>query len=275
MTKTLSTTFKAKDFPPPPEQTRIIVVANQKGGVGKTTTTVNLAAALSLHGATVLVIDLDPQGNASTALGIDRHVEDMLSIYDVLIEDKPLEAVIQQSPHHEDLFCAPATIDLAGAEIELVSLVAREHRIRLAIEACDLPFDYILIDCPPSLGLLTTNALTAGREVFIPIQCEFYALEGTALLVNNIELIKKHLNKELYISTVLLTMYNSTKLADGVANDVIAYFGDKVLETKIPRQVKVSEAPGFGETAITYDRYGQGAMAYVRAAKELAMRGAK
>ena len=174
---------------PRPEQTRVMVVANQKGGVGKTTTTVNLAASLALHGARVLVIDLDPQGNASTALGVDHHSE-VPSIYDVLVESMPLADVVQPVPDVEGLFCAPATIDLAGAEIELVSLVARESRLQRAIAAYEQPLDYILIDCPPSLGLLTVNALVAGAEVLIPIQCEYYALEGLGQLLRNVDLVR-------------------------------------------------------------------------------------
>ena len=180
---------------PRPEQTRVMVVANQKGGVGKTTTTVNLAASLALHGARVLVVDLDPQGNASTALGIDHHAE-VPSIYDVLVESKPLSEVVQPVPDVEGLFCAPATIDLAGAEIELVSLVARESRLQRAIQAYEQPLDYILIDCPPSLGLLTVNALVAGAEVLIPIQCEYYALEGLGQLLRNVDLVRGHLNPD-------------------------------------------------------------------------------
>ena len=180
---------------PRPEQTRVMVVANQKGGVGKTTTTVNLAASLALHGARVLVVDLDPQGNASTALGIDHHAE-VPSIYDVLVESRPLSEVVQPVPDVEGLFCAPATIDLAGAEIELVSLVARESRLQRAIQAYEQPLDYILIDCPPSLGLLTVNALVAGAEVLIPIQCEYYALEGLGQLLRNVDLVRGHLNPD-------------------------------------------------------------------------------
>ena len=228
---------------PRPEQTRVMVVANQKGGVGKTTTTVNLAASLALHGARVLVVDLDPQGNASTALGIDHHAE-VPSIYDVLVESKPLSEVVQPVPDVEGLFCAPATIDLAGAEIELVSLVARESRLQRAIQAYEQPLDYILIDCPPSLGLLTVNALVAGAEVLIPIQCEYYALEGLGQLLRNVDLVRGHLNPTLHVSTILLTMYDGrTRLASQVADEVRSHFGKEVLRTSIPRSVRISEAP--------------------------------
>lgn len=259
---------------PRPEQTRIMVVANQKGGVGKTTTTVNLAASLALHGARVLVIDLDPQGNASTALGIDHHAE-VPSIYDVLVEGKPLSDVVQPVPDVEGLFCAPATIDLAGAEIELVSLVARESRLQRAIQAYEQPLDYILIDCPPSLGLLTVNALVAGAEVLIPIQCEYYALEGLGQLLRNVELVRGHLNTHLHVSTILLTMYDGrTRLASQVAEEVRSHFGGEVLRTSIPRSVRISEAPSYGQTVLTYDPGSSGALSYLEAAREIALRGA-
>ena len=199
---------------PRPAHTRVMTVANQKGGVGKTTTTVNVAAALAQGGSTVLVIDLDPQGNASTALGIEHHAE-VPSVYDVLVEGKPVAEVVQECPDVPGLFCVPATIDLAGAEIELVSLVARETRLQKAVsayvderEASGERLDYVLIDCPPSLGLLTVNAFVAATEVFIPIQCEYYALEGLSQLLKNIELIRNHLNPQLHVSTILLTMYD-------------------------------------------------------------------
>lgn len=262
-----------------PSQTRIITISNQKGGVGKTTTTVNLASALASKGLNVLVIDLDPQGNASTALGIDHHAE-IQSIYEVLIGDVSLEKVVQVSPERPGLTCVPATIHLAGAEIELVSLVAREQRLRTAIDqyiqTSMTPPDYVLIDCPPSLGLLTVNAFVAAREVLIPIQCEYYALEGLSQLIRSIELIKKHLNPELELSTILLTMYDSrTKLASQVADEVKQHFPSQVLETIIPRSVRVSEAPSYGKTVISYDRSSPGAIAYMEAAVEIATRGAK
>ncbi|MER5773182.1 ParA family protein [Streptomyces sp. NPDC002039] len=259
---------------PRPAQTRVMVVANQKGGVGKTTTTVNLAASLALHGARVLVIDLDPQGNASTALGIDHHA-DVPSIYDVLVDSRPLLEVVQPVLDVEGLFCAPATIDLAGAEIELVSLVARESRLQRAIQAYEQPLDYILIDCPPSLGLLTVNAMVAGAEVLIPIQCEYYALEGLGQLLRNVDLVRAHLNPTLHVSTILLTMYDGrTRLASQVADEVRTHFGKEVLRTSIPRSVRISEAPSYGQTVLTYDPGSSGALSYLEAAREIALRGA-
>ncbi len=255
-------------------KTRVITVSNQKGGVGKTTTAVNLAAALAHLGARVLVIDLDPQGNASTALGVPHNAETP-SVYDVLIEDFPLADIVQTSPESENLFCAPSTIHLAGAEIELVAQVAREHRLERALEAYlpTTPLDFVLIDCPPSLGLLTINAFTAADEVLIPIQCEYYALEGLSQLVGSIQMIKKHLNPELHISTILLTMYDSrTRLAQQVADEVRTHFPEQVLETVIPRSVRVSEAPSFGQTVIAYEATSVGAVAYREAAVELATR---
>lgn len=258
---------------PRPAQTRVMVVANQKGGVGKTTTTVNLAASLAIHGCRVLVIDLDPQGNASTALGID-HRSEVPSIYDVLIDSRPLSDVVQPVPDVEGLFCAPATIDLAGAEIELVSLVARESRLDRAIGAYEQPLDYIIVDCPPSLGLLTVNALVAGAEVLIPIQCEYYALEGLGQLLRNVDLVRAHLNPRLHVSTILLTMYDGrTRLASQVAEEVRGHFGGEVLRTAIPRSVRVSEAPSYGQTVLTYDPGSTGALSYLEAAREIALRG--
>ncbi|BBY58430.1 ParA family protein [Mycolicibacterium sarraceniae] len=259
---------------PRPRSRRVLTVANQKGGVGKTTTAVNMAAALAVQGIKTLVIDLDPQGNASTALGIADRRSGTPSSYEVLLGEIPLQAAIQQSPHSTRLFCVPATIDLAGAEIELVSMVARENRLRTALAALDdSDFDYVFIDCPPSLGLLTINALVAAPEVLIPIQCEYYALEGVSQLMNNIEMVRAHLNPRLSVSTVILTMYDGrTKLADQVANEVRRYFGDKVLGTVIPRSVKVSEAPGYSMTIIDYDPGSRGAMSYLDASKELAQR---
>jgi chromosome partitioning protein len=271
------------DVVPRPARTRILTVANQKGGVGKTTSTVNLAAALALHGIRALVLDLDPQGNASTALGIDHHA-DVPSIYDVLIEGRSLVDVVQPVKDVDGLFCAPATIDLAGAEIELVSLVARESRLQKAIGGYlseleargDEHLDYILVDCPPSLGLLTVNALVAAEEVLIPIQCEYYALEGLGQLLRNVELVKAHLNPGLHVSTILLTMYDGrTRLAAQVADEVRSHFSDVVLRTTIPRSVRISEAPSYGQTVMTYDPGSSGALSYLDAARELAERGAQ
>ncbi|SDH73318.1 chromosome partitioning protein [Sinosporangium album] len=261
------------DWPRPPK-CRIIAVANQKGGVGKTTTSVNLAAALSMHGLKVLVIDLDPQGNASTALATE-HRGDIPDVYQVLVGDRPMAEIIKEVPDMPGLWCAPATIDLAGAEIELVSLVARESRLSRAINALDThSFDYIIIDCPPSLGLLTVNALVAADELLIPIQCEYYALEGLGQLLRNVDLIKAHLSPKLNLSTILLTMYDGrTRLASQVAEEVRTHFGDTVIGTVIPRSVRVSEAPSYGQSVITYDPGSSGAMAYVDAARELAHRG--
>ena len=258
---------------PRPPRCRVITIANQKGGVGKTTTTVNLAASLSQHGIRVLVVDLDPQGNASTALDVDHHVG-IDSVYNSLVEDTPLSQIVVQVPDMPGLSCAPATIDLAGAEIELVPMVAREQRLGRAIEQLDLSnFDYVLIDCPPSLGLLTVNALVAGEEVLIPIQCEYYALEGLEQLLRTVELVRGHLNNRLRISTILLTMYDGrTRLATQVADDVRSHFGEVVLQTIIPRSVRVSEAPSYGQSVITYDPASSGAIAYAEAARELAYR---
>ncbi|GGQ00533.1 chromosome partitioning protein [Actinomadura coerulea] len=260
---------------PRPDRCRVITIANQKGGVGKTTSSVNIAASLAMHGAQVLVVDLDPQGNASTALGIDHHAE-VPSIYDVLIEDMALADIIVPAPEIPNLFCAPATLNLAGAEIELVSKVARESRLRRALDAYDIEkFDYVLIDCPPSLGLLTVNALVGGDELLIPIQCEYYALEGLGQLIRTVDLVKAHLNPKLRVSTILLTMYDArTRLAAQVAEDVRSHFGDVVLNTVIPRSVRVSEAPSYGQSVMTYDPGSSGALAYSEAASEMAHGGA-
>ncbi|CAM3403668.1 chromosome partitioning protein [Isoptericola cucumis] len=268
---------------PKPDQTRVITVANQKGGVGKTTTTVNLAAGLAQSGLNVLVIDNDPQGNASTALGIE-HRAGTPSIYEVLIEGEPLENTIQECPEVPGLYGVPATIDLSGAEVELVSLVSRETRLRRALDSYlekrvaqgEPQIDYVLVDCPPSLGLLTLNAFVVGREVLIPIQCEYYALEGLSQLLKTIELIKAHLNPELRVSTILLTMYDGrTNLAQQVAAEVREHFPEQTLRTTVPRSVRISEAPSHAQTVMTYDPSSTGALAYLEAARELAERAPK
>jgi chromosome partitioning protein len=252
-----------------------MTIANQKGGVGKTTTAVNIAAALALHGLRVLLVDLDPQGNASTALGV-QHTVGTPSIYDVLLGGETIAGVATSVEIADTLHCVPATLDLAGADIELTSQVAREYRLQRAIVELlerDREYDYILIDCPPSLGLLTLNALVAARELLIPIQCEYYALEGLAQLLNTVELVRAHLNPDLAVTTVLLTMYDSrTRLADQVADEVRKHFGELVLTPVIPRNVRVSEAPGFGQTVMTYDPGSRGAVGYLQAAHEIADR---
>ncbi|MDR7302019.1 chromosome partitioning protein [Haloactinomyces albus] len=263
---------------PRPDHRRILTVANQKGGVGKTTSTVNLAAALALQGLKVLVIDLDPQGNASTALGVE-HRSSVPSVYEVLLGEIGIADAAAESTQSQNLFCVPATIDLAGSEIELVTMVAREARLKEALrsEVLDgFDVDYVFIDCPPSLGLLTVNAMVAADEVVIPIQCEYYALEGLGQLLSNIELVQSHLNPALTVSTILLTMYDGrTKLADQVTSEVREHFGELALRTVIPRSVKISEAPGFGQTVLTYDPGSRGSMSYLDAAREIAERGSE
>ena len=263
---------------PKPAETRVFVVANQKGGVGKTTTAVNVAAALATKGLRVLVIDLDPQGNASTALNID-HSEGTPGVYEALVDGTDLDELVRPCPDLPGLTVLPASIDLAGAEIELVSLVARETRLDKALQSyledCEDAgdrIDYVLIDCPPSLGLLTVNALVAGREVLIPIQCEYYALEGLGQLVRNIDLVQRHLNPRLEITTILLTMFDArTRLSSGVADEVRKFFGPKVLRTAIPRSVRISEAPSYQQTILTYDATSSGALSYLEAAREIAV----
>ncbi len=247
---------------------RIIAIANQKGGVGKTTTTVNLGAALAELGLRTLLVDLDPQGNASTGLGIEnRGLEH--SMYHVLMHDEPLENVIEPTDV-KHLFVAPASLDLAGAEIELVPAFSREQRLKRAIEAVIDDYDYVLIDCPPSLGLLTVNGLSAASEVLVPIQCEYYALEGLGQLLRNVDLVKRNLNPELELSTILLVMYDArTKLSDQVASEVRDHFGEKVLRSVIPRTVRLSEAPSFGQPITVFDPRSRGAIAYRDAAKEV------
>ncbi|MCL2422963.1 MAG: AAA family ATPase [Micrococcales bacterium] len=273
--------LKGRQFPRP-AQTRVVTVANQKGGVGKTTTAVNIAAALAQGGLRVLVVDNDPQGNASTALGV-VHTRGTPSLYETLVEGMPLEEAACECPDVPGLVCIPATISLSAAEIELVSMVARETKLQKALdeylsaeEAAGRRVDYVLIDCPPSLGLLTLNALVAGREVFIPIQCEYYALEGVGQLLNIIAMIKAQLNPRLFVSTVLLTMYDQrTILARDVADKVREDFPDQTLRTTIPRSVRISEAPSELQTVMTWEPGSSGALAYLEAASEFAERGAR
>jgi len=278
-TKKVIGTRRLKEAMAKPAALRIITVANQKGGVGKTTTTVNLAAALSMGGLRVAVIDLDPQGNASTALGVE-HLENA-GIYEVLMGDLTMSQAIQKVKGFPSLECVSSNTSLAQAEIELVPMVAREMRLKDAIdelatariEAGD-PLDYIFIDCPPSLGLLTINALTAAKEMLIPIQCEYYALEGLAQLLKTYELVKKRLNSSLKLSTFVLTMFDGrTRLANDVADEIRKHYPNELIDIPIPRAVRVSEAPGFNQTVMTYDASSPGAIAYMSVARELAERG--
>ncbi len=251
---------------------RIIAVANQKGGVGKTTTTINLGACLAEIGFRTLIIDLDPQGNASTGLGIDnRGLE--TSMYHVIMHEAPLENCIEPASV-KNLFVAPASLDLAGTEIELVPAFSRENRLKRAIEAVQDDYDYVLIDCPPSLGLLTVNGLTAATEVLVPIQCEYYALEGLGQLLRNVDLVRRNLNPTLSVSTIVCVMYDArTKLSDQVVKEVREHFGDKVMRTVVPRTVRLSEAPSFGQPIITFDSSSRGAVAYRMVAKEVSAHG--
>jgi chromosome partitioning protein len=247
---------------------RVLAIANQKGGVGKTTTTVNTAAALAEMGLRTLVVDLDPQGNATTGLGIEsRGLEH--SMYHVLMQEAQFDDCIEPT-EIKNLFVAPSSMDLAGAEIELVPAFSRETRLRNALKEVLDNFDYVLIDCPPTLGLLTVNGLTAATEVFVPIQCEYYALEGLGQLLRNVEMVQRNLNPELEITTIVCVMYDSrTKLSEMVVQDVRKHFGDKVLKTVVPRNVRLSEAPSFGQPITTFDPRSLGAVAYREVAKEV------
>lgn len=257
---------------PQPSSPRVFVVANQKGGVGKTTTTVNIAMALALGGLNVLVVDIDPQGNASTALGID-HPPGTPGTYEVLLDGQSLSSLAQRSPHTPNLHVLPAAIELATAELELVNLQGREARMKHALQAYieESGVDYVLFDCPPSLGLLTLNALVASTEILVPIQCEYYALEGVSQLMRTIGRVKGNLNDDLKLSTVLLTMYDSrTNLSAEVAREVRTHFPDETLSVEIPRSVRIAEAPSYGETVLTYQPKSPGAVAYLKAAEEIA-----
>ena len=245
---------------------KVVAIANQKGGVGKTTTSVNLSSILAKKGRKVLLIDTDPQGNATSGLGIDKELES--SVYDVIVNEVPIEKTLKNT-HHKNLKVCPSTINLAGAEVELVSMISREQRLKEKIDEIKDKFDYIIIDCPPSLGLITLNTFTAADSVLIPIQCEFYALEGLGQLMNTINLVKKHLNKELKIEGALLTMYDMrTNLSNQVVQEVSKYFGNNVYKTVIPRNVKLSEAPSYGMSITEYDSRSKGAKAYEKLAKE-------
>ncbi len=270
---------RLKEPMPQPIKTRIFTVANQKGGVGKTTSAVNLAAAMAMGGLKVLVIDLDPQGNACTALGVDRNRTP--GMYEVLVDDVDLSQTIQKVAGFPSLECAPANRELAGAEIALVTFVARESILKGALlkylgerDARGDRLDYVIIDCPPSLGLLTINALTAAEEVLVPIQCEYYSLEGISLLMETLGKIQRALNPLVRVSTILLTMFDSrTRLANDVADDVRRHFPNELIDIPIPRAVRVSEAPSFNQTVMTYDAASPGAIAYMGAAREIARRG--
>jgi len=266
---------------PQPISTRIFTVANQKGGVGKTTSAVNVAAALAMGGLRTLIIDLDPQGNASTAFGIDR--DEVQGMYEVITKDLPIREAALKVPGFPHLEIIPATQSLANAEVELVPMVARELRLKKALvnyltECTNRGerFDYVIIDCPPSLGLLTINALVAADELMIPIQCEYYSLEGLTLLLHTVSLIQEHLNPNIKLTTILLTMFDGrTRLANDVADEVRKHYSQQLIDIPIPRAVRVSEAPSYGQTVMTYDPSSNGAEAYGLVAREIAKRGAQ
>ncbi len=265
-------TRRLREPMPAPTKGRIFVVANQKGGVGKTTTTVNIAAALSMGGLKVLVVDLDPQGNASTALGVEHRVN--MGVYEVLMGNAQVKDVIQKCAGFPVLDCIPSNTSLAQAEINLVSMVARESRLKDALNEIKDNYDYIFIDCPPSLGLLTVNAFSAATEVLIPIQCEYYALEGLSQLLETYKIVKQRLNPELTLSTIVLTMFDSrTRLANDVVANVRSHFPRELIDIPIPRAVRLSEAPSYSQTVMTYDPSSTGAVAYMQVAREIAERG--
>ena len=246
---------------------KVVSIANQKGGVGKTTTAVNLSTILAKKGNKVLMIDADPQGNATSGLGINKDVN--FSVYDVIVNDIEIENTVQQTMV-KNLDVCPSNINLAGAEVELVSMISREHRLKEKIDSQKDKYDYIIIDCPPSLGLITLNAFTASDSVLVPIQCEYYALEGLGQLINTIKLVQKHLNQDLIIEGVILTMFDArTNLSTEVAREVEKYFGNKVFQTIIPRNIRLSEAPGHGLPITLYDNDSKGAETYKKLAKEL------
>lgn len=265
---------------PQPIKTRIFTVANQKGGVGKTTSAVNVAAALAMGGLRTLVIDLDPQGNASTAFSIDRDA--VAGMYEVITRDLPMSDVVIKVNGFPHLECAPATQSLANAEVELVSMVGREVRLKKALNNFlqerannGERIDYVIIDCPPSLGLLTINALVSAEELMIPIQCEYYSLEGLALLLHTVSLVQEHLNPHIRLTTILLTMFDGrTRLANDVAANVRQHYPNELIDIPIPRAVRISEAPSYGQTVMTYDPLSNGAQTYMAVAREIANRGA-
>ena len=263
---------RLKDPMAKPASTRIFTVANQKGGVGKTTTTVNVAAALAMGGLRVLVIDLDPQGNASTALGVEHR--ESAGVYEVLMGNAQMADVVQKVAGFPVLDCVSSNTSLANAEINLVSMVARELQLKEAIESISVNYDYIFIDCPPSLGLLTINAFAASKELLIPIQTEYYALEGLSQLLETYGVVKKRLNPNLNLSTIVLTMFDSrTRLSNDVAANVRSHFPNELIDIPIPRAVRVSEAPSYNQTVMTYDPLSPGAIAYMQVAREIAERG--